>query len=132
MKAKNIVLLIIHCFISLQIFSELILQPFHHFTYITTDSPTLLSLYLRHSSFSNPSIASPMSQFTLQHFFCFSYITSSSLPGEPPMLIRRTTMITRSNNRKAKLKSDRELCVLFMKPEIPHQMLLFMNVIKLS
>ena len=45
--------------------AELILQPF------------------RHSSFSNPSVASPMSQFILQHFFLFSYTTSSSLtsPG---------------------------------------------------
>ena len=33
-----------------------------HFTYVTTHSPTLPSLYLRHSSFSNPSFASPMSQ----------------------------------------------------------------------
>ena len=31
-------------------------------TYITTHSPTLLLLHLRHSSFSNPSFASPMSQ----------------------------------------------------------------------
>ena len=58
-----------------------------HFTYITTHSPTLLSLYMHHSSFSNPSIASPTSQFILQPFFCFSYVTSSSLnsPGKPPM-----------------------------------------------
>ena len=65
----------------------LILQPFRHFTYVTTYSPTLLSLYLCHSSFSNPSVASPTSQIILQPFFCFSYVTSSSLnsPGEPPM-----------------------------------------------
>ena len=65
----------------------LILQPFRHFTYITTHSPTLPSLYLHHSSFSNPSIASPTSQFILQPFFCFSYVTNSSLnsPGKPPM-----------------------------------------------
>ena len=30
-------------------------------------------------SFSNPSVASPTSQFTLQPFFHFSYVTSSSL-----------------------------------------------------
>ena len=41
---------------------SLILQPFHHFTYVTDHSPTLPSLYLRHSSFSNPSFASPTSQ----------------------------------------------------------------------
>ena len=44
-------------------------------------------LYLRHSSFSNPSVPSPTSQFILQPLFRFSYVTSSSLnsPGEPPM-----------------------------------------------
>ena len=41
---------------------ELILQPFRHFTYVTTHSPTLPSLCSRHSSFSNPSFASPTSQ----------------------------------------------------------------------
>ena len=56
-----------------------------HFTYVTTHSPTLPSLYLRHSSFYNPSVASPTSQFILQPFFRFSCVTSSSLnsPGEP-------------------------------------------------
>ena len=41
---------------------------------------------IQQSSFSNPSVVSPTSQFILQHFFCFSYITSSSLnsPGELP------------------------------------------------
>ena len=65
----------------------LILQPFRHFTYITTHSPTHPSLYLRHSSFSNPSVASPTSQFILQPFFRFSCVRSSSLNshGEPPM-----------------------------------------------
>ena len=67
----------------------LILQPFHHFTYVTTHSPILPSLYLRHSSFSNPSVASPTSEFILQPFFRFSYVTSSSLnsPDEPPMIL---------------------------------------------
>ena len=56
-------------------------------SYVTTHSPTLPSLYLRRSSFSNPYVASPTSQFILQLFFSFSYVTSSSLnsPGEPPM-----------------------------------------------
>ena len=65
---------------------RLILQPYRHFTYVTAQSPTLPSLYLRHSSFSNTSAASPTSQFILQLFFHFSYVTSSSLnsPGEPP------------------------------------------------
>ena len=68
--------------------AELFLQPFRQFTYVTTHSPTLASLYLRHSSFSNPSVASSTSQLILQSFFSFSYVTGSSLtsPGEPPML----------------------------------------------
>ena len=59
--------------------AELILQPFCHFTYVTAHSRTLPSLYLRHSSFSNPSVASPTSQLILQPFFRFSYIIGSSL-----------------------------------------------------
>ena len=48
--------------------SQLFLQPFHRFTYVTAHSPTLPLLYLRHSSFSNPSFASPMSHaFHLIH-----------------------------------------------------------------
>ena len=48
--------------------NELILQPFRHFTYVTVHSPTVPSLYLRHSSFSNPSFASPTSQtLNLRH-----------------------------------------------------------------
>ena len=68
--------------------APLILQPFHHFTYVTTLSATLPPLYLRHSSFSSPSVASPTSQLILQHLFCFSYVTGFSLtsPGELPML----------------------------------------------
>ena len=42
--------------------SQLILQPFRRFTYVTAHSPTLPLLHLRHSSFSNPSFASPTSQ----------------------------------------------------------------------
>ena len=34
----------------------LILQAFRHLTYVTAHSPTLPSLYLRHNSFSNPSL----------------------------------------------------------------------------
>ena len=69
--------------------AQLILQPLHHFTYIKPHSPTLPLLHLRHSSFSNSSVASPTSQLILQPFFRFSYVTVSSLtsPGEPPMHI---------------------------------------------
>ena len=41
--------------------SKLILQPFRRFTYVTAHSPTLPLHHLRHSSFSNPSFASPTS-----------------------------------------------------------------------
>ena len=67
--------------------TQLILQDFRRFTYVTAHSPTLPSLYLRHSSFSNPSVATPTSQLILQPFFRFSYVTGFSLtsPNEPPM-----------------------------------------------
>ena len=57
---------------------------FRHFTYVTTHSPTLPSLYLRH-------------KFILQSFRCFTYVTvhsptffrlsyiTGSSPGVPPM-----------------------------------------------
>ena len=76
------------CCTSLYLWALLILQPFRHFTYATAHFPTIPSLYLRHSSFPNPSFASPTSQFILQPFFRFSYVTSSSLtsPGESLIL----------------------------------------------
>ena len=58
--------------------SQLILQPFRHITYITAHSPTLSLLHLRHSPFSNPSVASPTSQPSLQPFRCFTYFTAHS------------------------------------------------------
>ena len=42
--------------------SQLILQPFRRFTYVTTHSPTLPLLHLRHSPFSNHSFVTPTSQ----------------------------------------------------------------------
>ena len=42
--------------------SQLILQPFRRFTYVTAHSSTLSLLHLHHNSFSNPSFASPTSQ----------------------------------------------------------------------
>ena len=41
-------------------------------------SPSFPSLHLRHSSFSNPSLASPASQLILQPFRCFTYVTAHS------------------------------------------------------
>ena len=58
--------------------SQLILQPFCHFTYVTAHSPTLPSLYLCHSSFSNHSVTLPMSQLILQPFRHFTYVTAHS------------------------------------------------------
>ena len=54
--------------------AELILQALRRFTYVTAHSRTLPSLYLRHSSFSNPFVASPTSQLILQPLFRFSYV----------------------------------------------------------
>ena len=45
---------------------------------ITAHSPTLPSLYLRHNSFSIPSVASPTSQLILQTFRPFTYVTTHS------------------------------------------------------
>ena len=70
--------------------SRLILQPFRCFTYVIgtsptspgeppmPHSPTLTSLHLRHSSFSNPSAALPTSQLILQPFRRFTYVTGHS------------------------------------------------------
>ena len=58
----------------------LILQAFIHFTYVTShsDSPSFPSLHLRHSKFSNPSLALPTSQLILQPFRCFTYVAAHS------------------------------------------------------
>ena len=58
--------------------SQLILQPFHRFTYVTAHSLTLPSLLLRHSSFSNPSVGEVTSQLILQPFRRFTYVTAHS------------------------------------------------------
>ena len=69
------------------------LQPFRRFTYITAHSPTLLLLHLRHSSFSNPSLALPTSQLILQHFCCFPYVTAHS-PTLPSLYLRHNSSPT--------------------------------------
>ena len=71
---------------------------------------TEASLYLRHSSFSNPSVASPTSQFFLQPFFRFLYVTSSSLnaPGEPLMVMSLSTRMLHTIFQTTILK-----CVIF-------------------
>ena len=104
--------------------SQLILQPFHYFTYVTvheqisfsylfvpsptspTHSPTLPSLYPRHSSFSNHSVTSTTSQFISRaHSPTFSSLhlrrssfsnTSVALPTSQLILqhYRRFTYVT--------------------------------------
>ena len=103
----------------------LILQPFRHFTYVTAHSPTLPSLYLRHSSFSNPSVASPTSQLILQPFFRFFYVTgfSLTLAGEPPMVVVPTkTRKKKSNNHgsgNAYFLSSVHLFIVATRPWLP-------------
>ena len=50
-------------------------------------SPTLTSLHLRQSLFSNSFAALPMSQLILQPLRCFTYVigTSPTSPSEPPL-----------------------------------------------
>ena len=66
--------------------SQLFLQSFRRFTYVTAHSPTPPSLHLLHSSFSNPSIALPTSHLILQPFRCFTYVTAHS-PTLLPLLL---------------------------------------------
>ena len=63
--------------------------PFRRFTYITTHSPTLLSLHLRHNSFYSPFVASPTSQLNLQPFHCFTYVTGTSCTSPDELPIHR-------------------------------------------
>ena len=58
--------------------SQLILQPFRCFTYVTAHTPIFPLLHLCHSSFFNHSVASPTSQLILQSFRCFTYVTAHS------------------------------------------------------
>ena len=58
--------------------SQRIVQPFRCFTNVTTHSPTLPLLHLRHSLFSNISVTSPTSQLILQPFRRFTYVTVHS------------------------------------------------------
>ena len=96
--------------------AELILEPFSSFHLVTAHSPTLPTLYLCHSSISNPSVASPTSQLILQSFFRFFYVTGCSLmsPGEPPMkketsiaiTISRSDLLTRESRKPFKTVLD--------------------------
>ena len=63
--------------------SQLILQHFRRFSYVTAHSPTLQLLHLRHSSFPKRSVTLPASQLILQPLRCFTYVTvhSPTLPS---------------------------------------------------
>ena len=71
--------------------SQLLLQLFRRFTYVTAHSPSFPSLsyvtahspsfpslYLRYSSFSKLSVTLPTSQLILQPFRCSTYVTAHS------------------------------------------------------
>ena len=67
-----------HSFRPYTSFGAIVCTTFRHFTYVTAYSPILPSLYLRHRSFSNPSVASLTSQLILQPGRCFTYVTAHS------------------------------------------------------
>ena len=55
--------------------SQLILQPFHRFTYVTTHSPTLPLLHLRHKHFKYVTAHSPTILLLLLRHRIFTYVT---------------------------------------------------------
>ena len=99
--------------------SQLMLQPFCRFTYVTAHSPSLPLLHLRHSSFSNPSFASPTSQaLHLRHlasrpcYFRRCFVQEAKLLGK--CHIRFTTLnkghVQYKGNPKAVFKGFRAFC----------------------
>ena len=82
-----------HCFtyvIRTSPTSQINPQPFRCFTYITAHSPTLPPLHLRRSSFSNHSVALPTSQLILQPFRRYTYVTAHS-PSLPSLHLRHSS-----------------------------------------
>ena len=77
--------------------SQLILQTFRSFTYVTVHSPTLLSLLLRHKlcSFSKLPVTSLTSQLILQPFRHFTYVTAHS-PTLPLLHLRHSSFFNPS------------------------------------
>ena len=73
--------------------SQLILQLFCCFTYVTAHSPTLLSLHLCHSSFSNHSV-------TLLHYRHFTYISWQATHDVAQDLIKWKGGNSSKNDRK--------------------------------
>ena len=83
--------------------SQLILQFFHCFTYVTAHSPVLLLLHLCHSSFSNPSFASPMVQALHLH-----HLTSH--PCISPTLVIKFSQNIVADTDKNKALIDCQKC----------------------
>ena len=91
--------------------SQLILQPFFRFTYVTSSSlnspgePAMkyynesINLCVLFLPFTPTfTVASPTSQLILQPFFRFSYVTSSfNSPGEAPLKYYRVIQIIREH-----------------------------------
>ena len=69
--------------------SQIIIPPFRRFTYVTNHYPTLPSLYIRHSSFSNPSFASPTSQAL--HLI---HLAAANSPPFPSLHLNTTHFLT--------------------------------------
>ena len=82
--------------------SQLILQSFRRFTYVTARSPTLQLLYLRHSSFSNPSFASPSQALHLRHL--------ASWPCISPTLITKFSQNIVADAERNKALTDCHKC----------------------
>ena len=79
--------------------SQLILQPFRRFSYLTTHSPTLPLFHLGHSSFSNHSFASPTSKaLHLRHL--------ASCPCKSPTLITKFSQNIVADTDKNKALTD--------------------------
>ena len=91
--------------------SQLILQHFVRFSYVTGSSltspgfahyPNFPSFHLRHSPFSNPSVALRTPQLILQSSRCFTYVTAHS----PTLLLLHLRHSSFSNPSFASLTSQ--------------------------
>ena len=83
--------------------SQLILQPSRRFTYVTAHSSTLPLLHLRHSSFSNPSFASPTWRaLHLRHL--------TSRPSISPTLVTKFSQNIVADTDKNKVLIDCHKC----------------------
>ena len=94
--------------------SQFIFQPFRRFTYVTAHSPTLPSLYLRHSSFSNPSFASPTSQaLHLRHLASRPCLKNQLVSDKSLMLLKPETVFTGNTEEYWYWRMDVEPSVIF-------------------